>query len=253
MSLSVVRDRPAQMSAEEWQTRIDLAACARLCAHYGWVESTGNHVSAKVPGEDAFLVNPYDLMFEEVTASSLLKLDFEGNLAAPTEHQQNPTAFYVHGGFYIERADIGCAIHVHSVAGTAVSCLAEGIMPINQTAMTIADHVAYHDYEGIVLDRSESERINRHLGNRRFLILRNHGTMTFGETIPEAFLRCYVLERTCEVQLQVLASGRPIYPVTPEAISSAGEIGGKMGPKSGERGWASQLRLLDRISPDYKQ
>lgn len=253
MNSTVALERPAQMSAEEWRTRVDLAACCRLSAHYGWTDPTGNHVTARVPGEDAFLINPYDLLFDEVTASSLLKLDLEGRLMRPTAHEQNPTGFAVHSGFYIHRKDIGCAIHLHSDAGVAVSCLTEGILPLHQTAMLIYEHVAYHEYEGIVVDLGERERMSQHLGGKNLMILRNHGTMAFGATVGEAFMRCYMLEMACKVQMSVLASGRPISPVTPEAIRSATELGGKMGARVGQRGWSAHLRMLDRISTDYAQ
>jgi len=242
------------MSPEEWRTRIDLAACCRLIDHYGWADPTGNHVTARIPGEDAILVNPYDLLFEDVTATSLIKLDFEGQLASPTNHELNPTAFAVHSGFYVgPRKDIGCAIHVHSEAGTAVSCLAEGIMPLNQTSMLICENIAYHDYEGIVLDLGERERMLEHLGDKNLMVLRNHGTMTFGGTVGEAFMWCYLLEMSAKVQMSVLASGRATSPVTPEAIRSAAELGARMGPRMGARGWAAHQRVLDRIGGDYRQ
>jgi ribulose-5-phosphate 4-epimerase/fuculose-1-phosphate aldolase len=241
------------MSPEESRTRIDLAGCCRLIAHFGWADATGNHVTARVPGEDAILVNPYDLLFEDVTASSLIKLDLEGNLASPTNHELNPTAFAVHSGFYVgPRQDIGCAIHVHSPAGMAVSCLSEGILPLNQNSMLICENIAYHDYEGIVLDLGERERMIEHLGDKKLMILRNHGTMTFGESVGEAFMWCSILETVAKVQMSVLAAGRPISPVAPEAVRSATELGARMGPRMGARGWAAHQRILDRVGGDYR-
>ena len=250
MNVSVAREQPAQMSAAEWSTRVELAACFRLCAHYGWVDSAGNHLTARIPGEDAFLINPFDVLFQDITASSLLKMDFDGNLMHPTPHAQNPTGFVVHSGFYAARADIGCTMHLHSDAGVAVSCLTEGLLPISQTAMLVADDIAYHDYEGVVLDLSERERMSQLLGQKNILILRNHGTMVFGRTIAQTFMRCHTFESACAVQMKVLASGRPIHAAAPDAVRVTAEFGSKI---TGVHGWTAHLHMLDRLTTDYQQ
>jgi ribulose-5-phosphate 4-epimerase/fuculose-1-phosphate aldolase len=241
----------ARFAPAEWAVRVDLAASYRLCALYGWDEATGTHISARVPGEEAFLINPFDLFFEEVTASNLIKIDLQGNILLPTRHTLNPAGFVVHSAIHQARADAGCVMHLHTDNGVAVSCLAEGLLPLNQTAMLIADRIAYHDYEGVAVDLEERERLGRDLGGLNLMFLRNHGTLTVGQDVGEAFVRMYILERACAIQLRVLATGREIHPVSSTARERTHEVGARIALPNTNRGWLAHKRKLDRMTTDY--
>src|SRR5579883_1237011 len=190
-----VRDR---VSAEEWRARVDLAACYRLVAHYGWDDLVFTHISARVPGpEHHFLINPYGMMFHEITASSLVKVDFDGRIVMASEHPVNAAGFTIHSAIHMARADVNCIIHLHTRDGVAVSAQKEGLLPLSQTAMIARASLAYHDYEGIALDLGERERLVKDLGGKSLMILRNHGTLACGPTVEDAFLRMFALERAC--------------------------------------------------------
>lgn len=240
------------MKPEEWSVRVDLAACYRLVAHYGWTDSIATHISARVPGEETFLLNPYGLLFDEVTASSLVKVDLHGNILAPTEHSINPAGFVVHSAVHQARPDVGCVIHLHTDDGVAVSCIKEGLLPLNQTAMLLAPHIAYHDYEGVALDLDERDRLGNDLGKRQMMILRNHGTLTVGRNVAEAFLRMYLLERACTIQVRALGMGRPLQPVTAEAIDRSAQTEAALGGPVADVAWAAHKRLLDHKAADYR-
>lgn len=239
------------MSPAEWTVRVDLAACYRLVAYYGWTDSIATHISARIPGEDAFLLNPYGLLFEEVTASNLVKIDLAGNILSPTEHSINPAGFVVHSAVHEARHDIGCVIHLHTDDGVAVSCLEEGLLPLNQTAMLLAENIAYHDYEGVALDLDERKRLGSDLGLRQMMILRNHGTLTVGHNVAEAFLRMYLLERACSIQVRALGMGRPLRAVTTEAIKRSAQTESALGGPIADVAWEAHKRLLTAERADY--
>ncbi|GAC1659947.1 MAG: class II aldolase/adducin family protein [Candidatus Elarobacter sp.] len=240
-------------SAEEQQARVDLAAAYRLVAHYGWDDLIFTHISARVPGPDHhFLINPYGLLFNEITASSLLKVDLEGNLVEPTSSYFNPAGFTIHSAVHAAREDAKCVLHLHTVAGVAVSCQEGGLLPINQTAMLLNGNVAYHAYEGVALDLDERPRLVADLGTKNVMILRNHGTLTVGESIPEAFLSMYFLERACATQIAALAGGAQLHYPAPDVQQLVQRQAGHGIPAVAKLAWDAQLRMLDAKDPSYK-
>src|SRR4051812_45209395 len=202
---ATVRD---QVSQDEWAARVDLAACYRLIAMYGWDDLIFTHISAKVPGpERYFLINPYGMLFDEITASSLVKIDLQGNAVMESPFPVNPAGFIIHSAIHEARADAHCVLHLHTPQGQAVAAQKHGLLPITQTAMTLHGAVAYHDFEGIATDLDERARLVRDLGDKSVMILRNHGTLTVGESVSDAFIRMYFLERACEAQVLALRGG----------------------------------------------
>ncbi len=245
-----------QVSAEEWRVRVDLAACYRLVAHYRWDDLVFTHISARVPGpEGAFLLNPYGMMFGEITASSLAKVDFAGNVVLPTDYGINLAGFTIHSAVQMARPDVGCVIHLHSRCGSAVSAQKEGLLPLTQTAMIARAFLAYHDYEGIALDLGERERLVRDLGGKCLMILRNHGTLACGPTVAEAFVRMFALERACEMQVAALAGGRELVIPSPEVQETVTRqverAPSEQGP--GALAWPALLRMLDAEDPSYRE
>jgi ribulose-5-phosphate 4-epimerase/fuculose-1-phosphate aldolase len=247
----------SSVSAEEWAVRVDLAAAYRLVAHYGWDDLIFTHLSARVPGpEHNFLINPYDMMFEEITASSLVKIDVEGNPVVPTAHPVNPAGFTIHSAIHMAREDAHAVMHLHTPAGQAVSAMAFGLLPHTQTAMIAQHEVAYHEYEGIATDLEERERLVEDIGTKNAMILRNHGTLAVGETVAECFLRLYFLERACDAQVKMLSAGyeRLNNPPqgTPEKVEQqTNRTTIKMGANL--LAWPALLRKLDRIDPSFRQ
>ncbi|MEO7240614.1 MAG: class II aldolase/adducin family protein, partial [Sphingomicrobium sp.] len=197
-----------QVSAEEWAIRVDLAAAYRLIAHHGWDDLIFTHLSARIPGpEHHFLLNPYNLMFEEVTASSLVKVDTAGNPVGPTPFITNPAGFTIHSAIHMERDDAQAVMHLHTPHGQAVSAHADGLLPLTQTAMLVRGDLAFHDYEGVAVDLGERERIVADLGDKNAMLLRNHGTLAVGKTVGECFVRLYFIERACQAQIYALSAG----------------------------------------------
>lgn len=246
----------ASMAPGEWEARVDLAAAYRLVALYGWDDLIFTHLSCRVPGpEHHFLINPYDMMFEEITASSLVKIDVQGMPVGPTTHPVNPAGFTIHSAIHMAREDATAVMHLHTPHGQAVSAMAEGLLPHTQTAMIAKHNVAYHDYEGIATDLEERERLVADLGDKHAMILRNHGTLTVGDSVASCFLRLYFLERACEAQVHMLAAGRENLNNPPQgteekvAIQSAP---GGMGMVAERLAWPALLRKLDRIDPSYR-
>ena len=198
-------------SPEEWALRVDLAAAYRMVAHYGWDDLIFTHLSVRIPGpEHHFLMNPYQLMFEEVTASALIKIDMDGNPVDPTPFITNPAGFTIHSAIHMARDDAQAVMHLHTPHGQAVSAHGEGLLPLTQTAMLARGDMAFHDYEGVAVDLDERERLVADLGTKTSMLLRNHGTLTVGKTVGEAFLRMYFLERACEAQIYALSAGADI-------------------------------------------
>jgi ribulose-5-phosphate 4-epimerase/fuculose-1-phosphate aldolase len=243
---------PGDVSDEEWAVRVDLAAAYRLAALYNWDDATATHISARIPGEETFLLNPHGLFFEEVTASNLIKIDLAGNILSRTDHGINAAGFVVHSAGHEARPDAGCVMHLHTDDGVAISCLAEGVMPLNQTALLIADQMAYHDYEGVAVDLDERQRLGSDLGQRNLMILRNHGTLTVGRNVGEAFTRMFILERAARIQMRVLATGRPIQPVSALARERTAGIGANIGGAASDRAWMAHRRKLDRHTTGYQ-
>lgn len=244
-----------EVSTEEHEVRVDLAACYRLIARYGWDDLIFTHISARVPGPvDHFLLNPYGMMFHEITASSLVKVDFEGNLMAPSDHIINPAGFTIHSAIHRGRPDVNCIIHLHTRDGAAVSAQSQGLLPLSQTAMAVFPMVAYHDYEGVARNLDERERLVRDLGNRSLMILRNHGTLACGPSVPEAFLFMYFLERACQIQVASLAGVRnpeiPLIAVQETVARQAREA--LIEERAAQRAWPALLRTLDAVDPSYR-
>lgn len=240
-----------QVAKEEWQMRVDLAACYRLVAHYGWDDLIFTHISARVPGpEHHFLINPYGMMFDEITASSLVKVDMDANIVMETPYGMNPAGFTIHSAIHAARPEVNCVLHLHTDDGVAVSCQEDGLMPLNQTSLAVRHDIAYHDYEGIALDWDERERLVADLGAKNMMILRSHGTLACGKSVPETFMRIFFLERACTMQVRALSGNRKL--VVPEqkvqdvvTAQSAG-IGG-----TSKLAWPALLRMLDRKNPGY--
>jgi ribulose-5-phosphate 4-epimerase/fuculose-1-phosphate aldolase len=242
-----------QVSAEEWQARVDLAAAYRLVALYGWDDLVFTHISARVPGpEHHFLINPYGLMFEEITASSLVKVDFKGQIVMETPYQINPAGFTIHSAVHAAREDALCVMHLHTVAGVAVSAQKGGLLPISQHSLFSLASIGYHDYEGVALNADEKPRLVSDLGNNNCLMLRNHGLLTVGGTTADAFLMMYNLQRSCEIQVHAQAGGELISIPGPilEGIAEQAKVATKgMG---GLLVWPGLLRKLDRLDPSYR-
>ncbi len=245
-----------QVSPEEWSIRVDLAAAYRLVALNGWDDLIFTHLSARVPGaEHHFLINPYHLMFEEITASSLVKIDQEGKpVGQPV--MVNAAGFVIHSAIHMAREDAKAVLHLHTPHGQAVSAMAEGLLPHTQTAMIAAHELAYHDYEGIATDLDERERLVADLGTKRAMILRNHGTLTVGETVGEAYVRMHFLERACQAQVYMLAAGRDGLCNPPQGTPE--KVATQTSPQMVRMGadvlaWPALLRKLDRIDPGFRQ
>ena len=240
-------------SVEEWKLRVDLAAAYRLVAAYGWSDLIFTHISARIPGpEHHFLINPYGLMFDEITASSLIKIDQSCNKLSDSPYPVNPAGFTIHSCIHEVRDDAGCVLHTHSRAGVGVSAQKGGLLPISQQSTIILNSIAYHDYEGIALYADEKPRLQASLGKANNLILRNHGLLTVGRTIPDAFLSMYFLESACRIQIDAQASGEVnlIGHAPMEANKNAMEMA-TAGQSAANLAWPALLRKLDRQNPGY--
>lgn len=247
-----VRD---QVSDDEWQTRVDLAACYRLIAMQGWDDLVFTHISARVPGPDEhFLINAYGLLFEEMTASNLVKVDLQGNVVLDTPHFVNPAGFTIHSAVHEARSDVGCVLHTHTKAGIAVSAQAGGLLPLSQTSLFPLASLAYHDYEGVALNADEKPRLVSDLGNGVFMILRNHGLLTVGETIADAFLAMYILETACQIQITAQSAGSELRQVDDRILAGiaaqAEEVTKGLG---GQLVWPGLIRKLDRTDSGFRE
>jgi ribulose-5-phosphate 4-epimerase/fuculose-1-phosphate aldolase len=244
----------AQVSDAEWQQRVDLAACYRAVALHGWDDLVFTHISARVPGSEGhFLINPYGMLFDEITASSLVKVDLDGRPVLPTPYAVNPAGFTIHSAIHAARHGVDCVLHLHTPHGIAVSIQKDGLLPLSQQALICCTSLGYHDYEGIALRDDEKPRLVADLGDKIFLILRNHGTLTVGASIPDAFLAMFNLQRACEIQVLAQSSGRPLIPVADGIIDTmkayAGMVTRGLG---GALAWPGLLRKLDRIDPSFR-
>jgi len=241
------------VSPEEWKLRVDLAAAYRLVALYGWSDLVFTHISARVPGpEHHFLINPYGLLFDEITASSLVKVDQKCNKIIDSPFPVNPAGFTIHSCIHAAREDVGCVLHTHSRAGVAVSAQKKGVLPISQQSTFVLASLAYHDYEGVALRDDEQPRLERDLGNKNFLMLRNHGLLTVGRTIPDAFLSMYQFENACRVQIDAQEGGELLY-VDTRILQGMEDVLKKVtGGQGANIAWPALLRRLDKTDPSYK-
>jgi ribulose-5-phosphate 4-epimerase/fuculose-1-phosphate aldolase len=242
------------VTESEWDQRVALAACYRLVALYGWDDLIFTHISARVPGPGHhFLINPYGWLFSEITASSLVKVDLEGRKVDASPHAVNPAGFTIHSAIHAAREDAHCVLHVHSVNGVAVSAQRDGLLPLSQHAMFALASLAYHDYEGVALDEDEKPRLVRDLGDRRSLILRNHGLLTVGRTVAEAFVAMYFLEAACMMQVRAQAGGGALNRIGPAIVAGAEEQWQRVTHGAGGGlAWPALLRKLDRVDPSYR-
>jgi ribulose-5-phosphate 4-epimerase/fuculose-1-phosphate aldolase len=243
------------VSAEEWQLRVDLAACYRLVALYGWSDLVFTHISARIPGpEHHFLINPYGLMFDEITASSLVKVDQQCNKIIESPYPVNPAGFVIHSAVHAAREDIQCVLHTHTRAGIAVSAQKNGVLPISQQSTFVLASLAYHDYEGVAFRDDEKPRLQADMGSANYLMLRNHGLLTCGKTIADAFLSMYVFETTCQIQIAAQSGGSELTQVNPKIVEGVGQaMKVQTGGLGGQFVWPSLIRKLDRIDDSYKQ
>ena len=245
------------VSEDEWKLRVNLAACYRLVAMYGWSDLIFTHISAKLPesvsGKDHhFLINPYGLMFDEITASSLLKIDLQGKQINESSFYVNHAGFVIHSTIHEARHDAVCVLHTHSRAGVAVSAQKEGLLPISQQSSLLLSSLAYHDYEGLAVHDDERDRLKADLGNNKYMILRNHGLLTVGCSVPDAFLAMYFLETSCQIQVSAQAGGTlsPVPQKVLDGVTAAVRVQQSKG-SAADLAWPALLRRLDRMSPGY--
>ena len=244
----------SKVSADEWRTRVDLAAAYRLVAAFRWDDLVFTHVTARVPGtEDQFLINPYGLMFDEITASSLVKIDLAGNKLDDTPYPVNPAGFVIHSAIHAVRHDAQCVLHTHTLNGVAVSAQKGGVLPISQQSIFVLSSLAYHDYEGVALRDEEKPRLVNDLGGATYLMLRNHGLLTLGATVADAFLNMYLFETVCTIQIRAQSGGGELHQVDPAIISTAKQQAKQAtgGVGAGALTWPGLLRRLDRLDSSY--
>jgi len=257
--MTAAQDFSRDISQAEWQARVDLAAAYRLIDMFGWSDLLGTHLSARVPDAgDQFLINPYGLLFEEITASSLVKVDEEGHILSPTEYDVNPAGFVIHSAVHMALPDAMCVMHTHTPAGVGVATQKGGLLPLTQHALAVIAETAYHDYEGIATDPAERERLVRDLGDRKVLFLRNHGLLTVGRTIAEAWVWMYRAERACRMQLAFQQAGAEAMPI-PEEVQKVTIERNRLANSAkghrpiGQKEWPALIRKLDRLDESYKQ
>jgi ribulose-5-phosphate 4-epimerase/fuculose-1-phosphate aldolase len=244
----------AQASDPEWRLRTDLAACYRLVALFGWDDLIFTHISARLPGpEHHFLINPYGFLFSEITASSLVKVDLHGHKLDDSPYDINPAGFTIHSAIHSAREDAACVLHVHSVNGVAVSAQEGGLLPLSQHSMFVLSSLAYHDYEGVALNDDEKPRLVRDLGHKRFLMLRNHGLLTVGRSVAEAFVAMYFFESSCMMQVRAQSGGGALRHIGADIVDGAQDQWDKVTRGAGGGlAWPALLRKLDRIDPSYR-
>ena len=246
-----------KVSAEEWQTRVDLAAAYRLVAYFRWDDLVFTHITARIPGTSHYLINPYGLMFDEMTASSLVKIDIDGNVLQDTPFPINPAGYTIHSAVHAARHDVQCVMHTHTLNGVAVSAQKAGVLPISQQSIFIVASLGYHDYEGVALRDDEKPRLVANLGDKTFFMLRNHGLLTVGKTIADAFQAMYIFETACAIQIRAQAGGTlasgDLSAVHPDIIRTAGEQARAVSRGAGASLiWPGLLRRLDRIDPGFR-
>jgi ribulose-5-phosphate 4-epimerase/fuculose-1-phosphate aldolase len=243
-----------QVGPEEWALRVDLAACYRLVARHGWSDLVFTHISARVPGpHEHFLINPYGMLFEEITASSLVKVDREGRIVDGSPWPVNPAGFTIHSAVHAARHDIQCVLHTHTANGIAVSAQAAGLLPLSQQSIFVLAGLGYHDYEGVALRDDEKPRLVADLGERSFLMLRNHGLLTVGASIADAFLAMYIFESACAIQVRAQAGGGELVRIDPRIIAGAQAQAAQVTKNlGGMLAWPALLRMLDRDDASFR-
>jgi ribulose-5-phosphate 4-epimerase/fuculose-1-phosphate aldolase len=243
------------VSEAEWQSRVDLAAAYRLVAHYGWDDLIFTHISTRVPGSDHhFLLNPYGMMFDEVTASSLVKVDLAGKIVMDSPHFINPAGFTIHSAVHAAREDALCVMHLHTEYGIAVSAQKAGLLPISQQSLLALASLAYHDYEGLALNEDEKPRLVADLGNKNYMILRNHGLLTLGRTVAEAFLSMFILERACRIQILAQSGGSELVSIPGTILDRVStQLNAVTVGQGAELTWPGLLRKLDRMDQSYRE
>jgi len=253
LAIAPLRDK---VSPEEWAVRVDLAACYRLVARFGWEDLVFTHITARVPGAEAqFLINPYGLFFDEITASSLVKIDQDGNKLDDSPFPINPAGLVIHSAIHAGRHDARCVLHTHTLNGVAVSTQRAGLLPISQHSIAVLASLGYHDFEGPALRDDEKPRLVADLGDKTHLILRNHGLLTVGETVADAFVAMYYLETSCAIQVRAQSGGGELIPVPKEIVDAAYTQMAAAARPRGSRGalvWPGLLRRLDRADPSYR-
>ncbi|WP_350646904.1 class II aldolase/adducin family protein [Pseudomonas sp. HY13-MNA-CIBAN-0226] len=259
MSVAPVSSPPNvkdQVSAAEWQARVDLAACYRLVAQHGWDDLIFTHISAKVPGTEDFLINPFGLMFHEITASSLVKVDQAGNKLMDSPYEINPAGYTIHSAVHEVRHDVVCVLHTHTAAGVAVSAQKQGVLPISQQSLFVLSSLGYHAYEGVALNHEEKARLQADLGQNNFLMLHNHGLLTCGSSIADTFLMMFIFQRACDIQVLAQNGRAELIAIEPQILAGAkAMIAGVTKSAQGMGGalaWPALLRKLDQLDPGYK-
>jgi ribulose-5-phosphate 4-epimerase/fuculose-1-phosphate aldolase len=246
----------ARYSPEEWAIRVDLAAAYRLVAHFHWDDLVFTHITARVPGpEHHFLINPYGMMFEEITAASLVKIDMQGIKVADNPWPVNPAGFTIHSAIHAARHDVQCVLHTHTLNGIAVSAQLNGVLPLSQQSIFVLQNLAYHNYEGVALRDDEKPRLVADLGKSNFLMLRNHGLLTCGRSVAEAFQLMYTFESACAIQLRAQAGGGELIPIEQRIIDTAMEQARAVsnGQRPDQLVWPGLLRRLDRLDASYRE
>ncbi len=253
--MSTTKSLRGNVSPEEWQQRVDLAAAYRLVAHFGWDDLIFTHLTARVPGpEHHFLINPYGMLFEEITASSLVKVDLEGKKITESPYDINPAGYVIHSSIHAAREDAQSVMHVHSVHGVAISAQKNGVLPISQQSTFVLASLAYHDYEGVALRDEEKPRLVRDLGDKTYLMLRNHGLLTVGPTVAETFLSLYLFDSTCRIQVAAQAGSKELIPIEKSVLATAdAQKQAAMKGGGGSLAWPALLRKLDRMDPSFRE
>jgi ribulose-5-phosphate 4-epimerase/fuculose-1-phosphate aldolase len=251
--LNVQRIDTRAITEEEWAIRRDLAACYRLVAMFGWDDLIATHLSARIPGEEeTFLINPFGMLFDEITAANLVKVNAEGEKLDASPYPVNRAGFVIHSAVHLARPDVGCVMHLHTRDGVAVATLEEGLLPLNQTAMLLSRDIAFHEFEGVALDIEERERLIADLGDKGLMILRNHGTLATGRSVADCFVSMYYLETSCSVQVRTLAMGRPLHNAEVDVIDGvAGFRDRNTANMAEELYWPALLRKVERQNPGF--
>lgn len=243
-----------RVSPEEWQARVDLACTYRLVAHYGWTHGISNHISLRAPGDDDhFLINPHGLQFREITASSLVKVDLDGNITSESEFGINPAGFVIHSAVHAARKDIACALHTHTEAGMAVSALKCGLLPLNMSAIRFHNRIGYHAYEGVTVRVDERQRLAADLGSHNAMILRNHGLLTLGKTPGDAFMLMYHLEKSCRSQLAAMQTGAELEIPSDEVLEKSAAESWRSLNRAEHPAWPALTREMDDFCPGYQE
>jgi ribulose-5-phosphate 4-epimerase/fuculose-1-phosphate aldolase len=235
----------------EARLRRDLAAAYRLVALFGWDDLVATHISVRLPDHKGFLINPFGMLFDEIRPADLVKVDMDGNLLEPTPWQVNQAGFVIHSAIHQARTDALCVMHLHTTDGVAVSCIEEGLLPLNQTSMFVARAIAYHEFEGVALNLEERERLAADLGDKTLMILRNHGTLSVGQGVGDAFYMMYMLETACTIQVKALSQGRKIHQASAAAFDQVAGVQANMSAGFADLAWDALLRKLDRAAPGW--